>query len=93
VDHRIVLGGGEDGLHARHIEQVDLTERHFLARKLLHALEAFGARVVHVVQDGHLVPLLEHFEHGVAANEARATGDEDLHAEQAVYIFALDSAA
>ena len=73
------LGGGEEGLHARHVEQVDLTETHVLARKLLYALEALGARIVHVVHDGHLMPLAQHLEYGVAANEARATRDEDLH--------------
>ena len=77
--HEHALGGGEEGLHARHVEQVDLTETHLLARKLLHALEALGARIVHVVHDGHLVPLAQHLEYGVAANEARATRDEDLH--------------
>ena len=43
--HEHALGGGEEGLHARHVEQVDLTETHVLARKLLHALEALGARL------------------------------------------------
>ena len=71
----------EDGLHGVAVGHVGAHEgealRGLVAHDLVDAVEDLLARVGQVVHHHDLVAGLEQYHHGVAADEAAATGHED----------------
>jgi hypothetical protein len=79
VDHRVELGAGEQHLHARRVQQVDLVQLDLLAGELHHPIEGLLARIVHVVHDLDLMASLEYLERRVRADVPSTAGQQDLH--------------
>ena len=79
MDDRVRLGAGEQLLHARQIQQIDVVELGGAPGKLGDALQRSFGGIREVIHDHHLVARVQQLKHSVGADIAGAAGDQNLH--------------
>ena len=79
VDHRLDRVAGEDAVEAGPIEEVDVMECGGAPGQLFDPVKRLFVAVGKIVDDHHVVAGAQQFKDGVAADVARAAGDQDCH--------------
>ena len=80
MDHRFDAGVlGEQGLHLVLVAQLRLDKRHLFAGDLLYPDQGLLAGVIKVVRHHDVIPRVEKFHTGVAADIAGAAADQNRH--------------
>ena len=80
VENRVEAVGGERPIEAGRIPNVAFHERNVSAREIPDGFDRGTGPVREVVEHDDVVSSGDQFDGGVAADVARAAGDEDLHA-------------
>ena len=80
----------EDLVHGRAVGDVGLDETEVLAGDLFYAGQGLGAGIVEIVHHDDVVPRIEQFNAGVAADITGAAADQDCHKNQLLFKYSVN---
>ena len=89
VNYAVDFVFGENLLHSRAIAHIGVVELNLLAGDLLYPLDAFVARVYHIVERDYFVAAVEKLDFGMRGDIPRAARDKYFFVHKNLRVFAF----